>query len=94
MFRHVLKRDLQCIDAIRSTKPKRVPTVMSREEVIGVLGNWTGVYLTIAQILYGAGLRLLWRSALVLVLSRGATVLVLVIGTSQDDGTILRPRTT
>ncbi|MFM8397408.1 MAG: hypothetical protein ACKOAH_06210, partial [Pirellula sp.] len=38
--------------------------------------------------------RSFWRSSLVLVLSRGVTVLVLVIGTSHDDGTILRPRTT
>jgi len=58
LFQHVLKREMGCIDAVRSTKPKRVPTVMSHDEVAGVLGELRGVYLLIAQILYGAGLRL------------------------------------
>lgn len=58
LFTHVLKRDLQCIDAVRSTKPKRVPTVMSRDEVATVLSQLDGVALTIAKVLYGAGLRL------------------------------------
>ena len=35
-----------------------------------------------------------WLSTLVLVLSRVATVLVIVIGTSADDCAIFRPRTT
>jgi len=58
LFQHVLKREMGCIDAVRSTKPKRVPTVMSHDEVAGVLGELRGTYLLIAQILYGAGLRL------------------------------------
>lgn len=58
LFKHVLKREMGCIDAVRSTKPKRVPTVMSHDEVAGVLGELSGTYLLIAQILYGAGLRL------------------------------------
>jgi hypothetical protein len=49
LFRHVLKRDLQYIDAIRSTKPKRIPTVMSREEVVRVFANLSGVYLTMGE---------------------------------------------
>lgn len=58
LFQRVLKREMGCIDAVRSTKPKRVPTVMSHDEVAGVLGELGGTYLLIAQILYGAGLRL------------------------------------
>ena len=58
LFKHVLKRDLECVDAIRSSKPKRVPTVMSQEEVTEVLDGLQGVHRLIGQLLYGAGLRL------------------------------------
>lgn len=58
LFRYVLKRDMECIDAVRSTKPKRVPTVMSRDEVSNVFSHLEGVTQTMAMLLYGAGLRL------------------------------------
>jgi len=58
LFKHVLKREMGCIDAVRSNKPKRVPTVMSHDEVAAVLGELCGTYLLMAQILYGAGLRI------------------------------------
>ncbi len=58
LFKYVLKRDMECIDAVRSTKPKRVPTVMSREEVSKVFSHLDGITLTMAKVLYGAGLRL------------------------------------
>jgi integron integrase len=58
LFRYVLKRDMDCIDAVRSTKPKLVPTVMSRDEIGRVFSNLDGLMLTMAQVLYGAGLRL------------------------------------
>ncbi len=58
LFKHVLQRKLQCVDAIRSSKPKRVPTVMSHEEVATVLSGLTGDYKLMGQLMYGAGLRL------------------------------------
>jgi integron integrase len=58
LFRYVLKRDMDCIDAVRSTKPKLVPTVMSRDEIGRVFSHLDGLMLTMAQVLYGAGLRL------------------------------------
>ncbi|PAY18114.1 integrase [Rhodopirellula sp. SM50] len=58
LFEHVLKRDLKCVDAIRSSKPQRIPVVMSHEEVASLLGELRGVYLLMAQLMYGAGLRL------------------------------------
>jgi integron integrase len=58
LFRYVLKRDMDCIDAVRSTKPKLVPTVMSRDEITRVFSHLDGLMLTMAQVLYGAGLRL------------------------------------
>lgn len=58
LFRHVLKRDLHCVEAIRSSKPKRIPTVMSHAEVAEVLEGLDGVYKLMGQLMYGAGLRL------------------------------------
>ena len=58
LFKHVLKRELKCVDAIRSTKPKRVPTVMSQNEVADLLDKLQGVYKLMGQLMYGAGLRL------------------------------------
>ena len=58
LFKHVLERELNCIDAIRSTKPKRVPTVMSQNEVTELLDGLQGVYKLMGQLMYGAGLRL------------------------------------
>ena len=58
LFKHVLKRELKCIDAIRSTKPKRVPTVMSQNEVAELLDGLQGVYQLMGQLMYGSGLRL------------------------------------
>lgn len=58
LFQSVLKKDLGKIDAMRSSKPKLVPTVMSRDEVSRVLNALTGVHKTIGQLLYGCGLRL------------------------------------
>ncbi|WP_146523321.1 integron integrase, partial [Stieleria varia] len=58
LFTHVLKRELKEVNAIRSTKPKRVPVVMSRPEVRSVLSHLSGVYFLMAQLMYGTGMRL------------------------------------
>ena len=58
LFEHVLKRDFGKINAIRSTKAARIPTVMSKSEVVRVLSLLSGVYLLIGQLLYGCGLRI------------------------------------
>jgi len=58
LFEHVLKRDLGTINAIRSSKTKRIPTVMSPAEVSRVLDQLSGIYLLIAQLLYGCGMRI------------------------------------
>lgn len=59
LFQKVLGRELQFIDAVRSKKPERLPTVLSQEEVQRVLMQLGGRDLLIAQLLYGAGLRLI-----------------------------------
>ena len=57
-FENVLKRHLGDIDATRSTKAKRIPTVMSKSEVGRVLSFLSGIYLLIGQLLYGCGMRI------------------------------------
>ena len=57
-FTAVLKRDMGEINAIRASKGKMVPTVMSSQEVRDVLAHLEGVQLVVAKLLYGCGLRI------------------------------------
>jgi len=59
LYREVLKKDLGPIDALRAKKPKRLPTVLTREEVRRVLGHLSGMHQLMAKLLYGSGLRLM-----------------------------------
>src|SRR5205807_6845524 len=38
LYRNVLERDIGRLDAVRACRPKRVPTVLSRGEVLQLLG--------------------------------------------------------
>ncbi len=59
LYKRVLKVDLPWIDnVVRATRPKRLPTVLSQQEVQSVLANLQGVYWLIGVLLYGSGLRL------------------------------------
>jgi len=51
LFQFVLERDFGKINAIRSTKAARIPTVMSKSEVVRVLPLLSGIYLLIGQLL-------------------------------------------
>jgi integron integrase len=61
LYRHILKIDLDesALLAIRPARPKRLPTVLSKDEVKKVIDGMTGVYKLMAQIMYGGGLRLM-----------------------------------
>ena len=60
LYREVLKIDLEGpIDSIRAKKPQRLPTVMTREEVMAVITAMSGTFQLIAKLLYGSGLRLI-----------------------------------
>jgi integron integrase len=61
LYRNVLniKLDEAALVSIRPTRPKRVPTVLSRDEAKKVIANMDGVYKIMAQIMYGSGLRLM-----------------------------------
>lgn len=59
LYRQVLNLPLDLrIDAVRATKPKRLPTVMTKEEAQRVLSGLSGTNKLMAQLLYGSGLRL------------------------------------
>jgi site-specific recombinase XerD len=58
LFQNVLKREFGQINAYRSNKGARIPTVMSKSEVVHVLSFLTGTYLVVGQLLYGCGMRI------------------------------------
>ena len=60
LYRHVLKREVGNLgNVIRARKPKRLPVVMTREEVKAVLAQLEGDKWLAASLMYGAGLRLI-----------------------------------
>ena len=60
LYRHVLANPLGDISsATRAKKPRKLPLVLSQEEVGMLLLRLNGVYLLIGALLYGSGLRLL-----------------------------------
>jgi integrase len=60
LYREVLQRDVAWIEGVvRARAPKRLPVVLTREEVRVVLQQMRGTPKLMALLLYGAGLRLL-----------------------------------
>jgi integron integrase len=60
LYRHVLDDPLPWMDEIvRASRPRKLPVVLSREEVGSVLGAMKGTTRLVASILYGGGLRLM-----------------------------------
>jgi integron integrase len=60
LYREVLGIELPWMTEIRRAKrPRRLPTVLSRDELNALLGELSGVHWLMAGLLYGSGLRLL-----------------------------------
>ena len=60
LYKRVMNVDLPWIDdVVRAHRPKRLPTVLTREEARNVIAQMSGVHRLIAGLLYGSGLRLL-----------------------------------
>jgi integron integrase len=58
LYKVVLDQPLDFpLEAVRARRPKRLPTVLSKDEVFAVLGCMNGTLQLIAQLLYGSGLR-------------------------------------
>ena len=60
LYREVLMIDLPWMNSInRPTSKPRIPSVLTRDEVAGVLAQMEGVTALIARLLYGTGMRLM-----------------------------------
>jgi integron integrase len=62
LYQHVLKIKLGTLDAVRAKRPKRLPVVLSRDEVRRLLASIQGAhgaYHLMAGLMYGSGLRLM-----------------------------------
>jgi integron integrase len=60
LYREVLEIDLPWLDKVVAAKaPKRLPVVLTRDEVQAVLGRLSGTHALIARLLYGTGMRIM-----------------------------------
>jgi integron integrase len=59
LYKEVLHQDVGPVDAVRAKKPKRLPTVLTKDEVERVIAAVTGTHRLVVRLLYGSGLRLL-----------------------------------
>jgi hypothetical protein len=60
LYRGVLNMPLDLpIDAMRAKKPKRLPTVLTKEETLNVIERLSGTQRLMAKLLFGGGLRLM-----------------------------------
>lgn len=59
LYRHVLEIDLPFLnDIVRASRPRRLPVVLTREEVRRVMSHIPGRAKLVVGLLYGSGLRL------------------------------------
>lgn len=60
LYREIFALDLPWMDnVIRAKKPQRLPTVLSKNEVMQILKRMDGTYSLMATLLYGTGMRLM-----------------------------------
>ena len=60
LYRHVVRKDLGSLDAVRARRPKRLPTVLSKDEVRRLIAAMPekGAHRLIVELLYGTGMRI------------------------------------
>ena len=59
LYRHVLGREVGNLDLVRANVPRRLPVVLTREEVRRLLAGLEGEPRLVSSLLYGSGLRLM-----------------------------------
>jgi integron integrase len=60
LYREVLEMELPWLDKVtRAKRPRRLPVVLTRQEVRRVLAEMNGVHGLMARLLYGTGMRLM-----------------------------------
>jgi integron integrase len=58
LYKYVLQKEIDLLaDLIRPGRPKRLPTVLSHQEALSIIGRMNGVTRLVAGLLYGSGLR-------------------------------------
>ena len=57
LFEQTLGRDLAFLDHSEATKPKKLPVVLSRQEVLGIRSQLFGMPRMMFDLMYGSGLR-------------------------------------
>ncbi|MBE9016361.1 integron integrase [Chroococcidiopsis sp. CCALA 051] len=59
LYKEVLKQNLDLkVDAVRAKQTRYLPTVLTKEEVLAIIKQLSGVYQLVIKLLYGTGLRL------------------------------------
>lgn len=60
LYRHVVRKDLGSLDAVRASRPKHLPTVLSKEEARRLIAAMPerGSHRLIVELLYGTGMRI------------------------------------
>ncbi|MCX6374326.1 MAG: integron integrase, partial [Actinobacteria bacterium] len=93
LYRHVLVREVGGLDLVRANRPRRLPIVLTREEVRRLLGGLEGEPRLVASLLYGWGLRLMEGLRLrVCDLEPGRGELVVRSGKGGRDRVTMLPR--
>lgn len=60
LFRDVLDEDVRWMaNLVRASRPKRLPVVFTREEVVRIIGGMSGVTRLVGELLYGTGMRVI-----------------------------------
>lgn len=59
LYRSVLDKELGSVDALRAKRPRRLPVVLTRDEIRQLFSHLDGPVLLVCTLLFGAGLRLL-----------------------------------
>lgn len=60
MYKRVIGEPLgELQGVVRAKRPKRLPVVLSRQEVMQLMSQLSGQYLLMARLMYGSGLRLM-----------------------------------
>lgn len=92
LYNQVLEQPIGHIDVLWAKKPRRLPVVLTQEEVQRVLTNLSGTSLLIVQLLYGGGLRVSEALRLrVQDIDFGQSLLVIRDGKGAKDRTTTLP---
>jgi len=59
LYREVLHQDLSPVDALRAKRPKRLPTVLTKDETLRLVGCLSITHQLMAKLIHGSGVRLM-----------------------------------